>query len=171
MADFTEAIQRQKAERTPEKDAPYFSGFCDLKDTINGATIAGITDLQLKSENYKTVLVIQGTEGSSKEGKEFAKITIETEDGDGYDTLVARINDEIAEEAFGADVEILNPRKYNNWQLKYTAKDGDDTFNFDVIVNGAVITAKIDNYVNDSTQTKMETWADTIPELSDGVES
>lgn len=170
MADFTETIQRQRALRTPVKEAPYFSGFNDLKDTI-AEGITGITDLQLKSESYKTVLEIQGVEDSSKEGKVFAKITIETDDEDGYDTLLAQINDEIAEEAFGSDVEVVNPRKYNNWQLKYTAKDGEDTFNFDVKVEGSTISATIDNYVNDSTQTKMESWADTIPELSDGVES
>lgn len=164
MADFTEAIQRQKADRSPTKQATSFSDFCDLKDTV-AEGITGISNIELKTEIYKTTLNLV------KNDEVVGKVSIEIGDEDGYDTLLARINQEIAEEAMGADADFVEDSKARNWQLKYTGKDGDDTFNIDFIVNGKVITAKIDNYINDSTYTKMETWADTVAILSDGVES
>ena len=167
MADFTEAIQRQKSTRSPIKENLSFSDFCDLKDLIeDGGIGAGITNVKLTSELYITELHMRKP---SVPDKILAKIRVETADEDGYDSLLARINDEIAEEAFG-DAECVDSIEGRNWTLKYSAKDGDDVITLTIQTKGRDITATLDNYLNDSTLAKVEAWADTVAILSDGVE-
>lgn len=167
MADFTESIQRQKSIRSPVKQNLSFSDFCDIKDTIeDGGIGSGITDIKLTSELYITELHMRKPDVPDKI---LAKIRVETDDEDGYDTLLARINDEIAEEAFG-DAEVVDSITGRNWTLKYSAKDGDDAISLTIQTKGREITATLDNYLNDSTLTKVEAWADTVAILSDGVE-
>ena len=167
MADFTESIQRQKSIRSPTKQNLSFSDFCDLKDTIeDGGIGSGITDVKLTSELYITELNFRDKEETDKI---YAKVRVETADEDGYDTLLARINDEIAEEAFG-DAEVVDSITGRNWTLKYSAKDGDDAITLTIQTKGRDISATLDNYLNDSTLAKVEAWADTVAILSDGVE-
>ena len=168
MADFTESIQRQKSLRTPVKENLSFTDFCGLKDTIqNGGIGTGITNIKLISELYITELHMRKP---SVPDKILAKIRVETDDEDGYDTLLARINDEIAEEAFGDSAEVVDSITGRNWTLKYSAKDGDDAISLTIQTKGREITATLDNYLNDSTLTKVEAWADTVAILSDGIE-
>ena len=162
MADFTEEIQNQKVVRKPNKKNESFSDFCDLKDTI-AEGITGITAIALLSESYKTELKLM------KDGEKVATVKIEIGDEDGYDTLLARINDEIAEEAMGADAVFVEDTDKRNWTLRYSAKDGKDTISLSFNSNGGTITSTIDNFVADTTKAKIESWADTVAILSDGV--
>ena len=117
MADFTEEIQNQKVVRKPNKKNLSVSDFADLKDIV-AEGITGISGIALLSESYKTELKLM------KDGEKVATVTIEIGDEDGYDTLLARINDEIAEEAMGADAVFVEDTDKRNWSLRYTAKDG-----------------------------------------------
>lgn len=162
MADFTEEIQKQKVVRRPNKKNLSFSDFCDLKDTV-AEGITGITGIALLSEVYKTELKLM------KDGEKVATVKIEIGDEDGYDTLLARINDEIAEEAMGADAVFVEDTDKRNWTLRYTAKDGKDTISLTFNSDGGVVTSTVDNFVADSTKDKLEAWADTVAILSDGV--
>ena len=156
MVDFAAPIPTYSTKRLYEPISS-FSDFCDVKDEFLNDTTMGFTEKKLKSENYITVI------NMTKNGEIMAKIRIETSDEDGYDTLLARINDEIAEEAFGANAVAAEDPDKRNWKLNFsaTAATGDE---FKLLIDESY--AQLSGYHETSTLTTVETWADTVAVLS-----
>ena len=156
MVDFATPTPTYSTDRSYEPISS-FSDFCDVKDEFLNDTTMGLTEKKIKSEKYITVL------NMIKNGKVVAKIRIETSDEDGYDTLLARINDEIAEEAFGADTVTAEDPDKRNWKLNFsgTAASGDK---FNLLVDESY--AQLSGYHETSTYNTVETWADTVTVLS-----
>ena len=156
MVDFATPTPTYSTKRLYEPISS-FSDFCDVKDEFLNDTTMGLTEKKLKSETYITVI------NMTKDGEIVAKIRIETSDEDGYDTLLARINDEIAEEAFGANTVTAEDPDKRNWKLNFsgTAASGDE---FKLLVDESY--AQLSGYHETSTYTTVETWADTVTVLS-----
>ena len=156
MVDFATPTTTYSTKRSYEPISS-FSDFCDVKDEFLNDTTMGLTEKKLKSETYITVI------NMTKNGEVVAKIRIETYDEDGYDTLLARINDEIAEEAFGANAVTAEDPDKRNWKLNFsgTAASGDE---FKLLVDESY--AQLSGYHLPATLTAVETWADTVPVLS-----
>ena len=156
MVDFAAPIPTYSAKRLYEPISS-FSDFCDVKDEFLNDTTMGLTEKKLKSETYITVI------NMTKNGEVMAKIRIETSDEDGYDTLLARINDEIAEEAFGANAVTAEDPDKRNWKLTFSGvpASGDK---FNLVIDESY--AQLSGYHETSTCTTVETWADTIEVLS-----
>ena len=161
MVDFATPIPTYSTKR-PYEPISSFSDFCDVKDEFLNDTTMGLTEKKLKSETYITVI------NMTKNGEVVAKIRVETSDEDGYDTLLARINDEIAEEAFGANAVAAEDPDKRNWKLNFsgTAATGDE---FKLLVDDSY--AQLSGYHETSTLTTVETWADTIEVLSNELEA
>ena len=161
MVDFATPVPTYSTKR-PYEPISSFSDFCDVKDEFLNDTTMGLTEKTLKSETYITVI------NMTKNGEVVAKIRVETSDEDGYDTLLARINDEIAEEAFGANAVAAEDPDKRNWKLNFsgTAATGDE---FKLLVDESY--AQLSGYHETSTLTTVETWADTIEVLSNEPEA
>ena len=161
MVDFAAPIPTYSTKRLYEPISS-FSDFCDVKDEFLNDTTMGLTEKTLKSENYITVI------NMTKNGEIMAKIRIETSDEDGYDTLLARINDEIAEEAFGANAVTAEDPDKRNWKLTFSGvpATGDK---FTLVVDDSY--AQLSGYHETSTCTIVETWADTVTALSNEPEA
>ena len=161
MVDFAAPTPTYSTKRLYEPISS-FSDFCDVKDEFLNDTTMGLTEKKLKSEKYITVI------NMTKEGEVMAKIRIETSDEDGYDTLLARINDEIAEEAFGANAVTAEDPDKRNWKLTFSGvpASGDK---FTLVVDDSY--AQLSGYHETSTCTIVETWADTVTALSNEPEA
>ena len=161
MVDFATPVPTYSTKR-PYEPISSFSDFCDVKDDFLNDTTMGLTEKTLKSETYITVI------NMTKDDEVVAKIRVETSDEDGYDTLLARINDEIAEEAFGANAVAAEDPDKRNWKLNFsgTAATGDE---FKLLVDESY--AQLSGYHETSTLTTVETWADTIEVLSNELEA
>ena len=161
MDDFATPIPTYSTKR-PYEPISSFSDFCDVKDDFLNDTTMGLTEKKLKSENYITVI------NMTKNGEVVAKIRIETSDEDGYDTLLARINDEFAEEAFGAHTVTAEDPDKRNWKLNFSGvpASGDK---FTLVVDDSY--AQLSGYHETSTYNTVETWADTVTALSNEPEA
>lgn len=164
MADFTQEVKDNKAVRLISPASGNHSLFVNLIEAWTEQTAAtyGIADPALKEVSYKARI------NFTKAGIVVGYCEIGTPDEDAYVTLLSKIDDELAEEAFGANAAAVEDPSGRKWWMKLYGRvnNSEDDFYQEITYTGGetaatgAISCVLTGYKTEAARTAVEAWAD-----------